>query len=163
MAEPIRMQSVQTPIIPVVAEMTRANPGTISLGQGVVYYGPPPSRSYAATYLLARYSYMKAGAWQVKGSSQALADAYRDRILEMGGEIRTNTLVTAINVDDGEVLGVTTAAGEVIRSRYVERGLGLTVDLISRAGGSVHVEDEPGWTKAVVVRLPRAEVPEEEE
>jgi prolycopene isomerase len=83
------------------------------------YYGPTPSRMYAATYLLARYSYMKAGAWQVKGSSQALADAYRDRILEMGGEVRTNTLVTAINVDDGEVLGVTTAEGEVIRSRYV--------------------------------------------
>jgi len=37
-----RMQSVQTPIIPVVGEMIRANPGTISLGQGVAYYGPPP-------------------------------------------------------------------------------------------------------------------------
>lgn len=50
----------------------------------------------------------------------------------------------------------------LIRSRYVERGLGLTVDLISRNGGSIHVEDEPGWSKAVVVRLPRAEVAEEE-
>jgi aspartate/methionine/tyrosine aminotransferase len=29
-------------VIPVVAEMIRAHPGTISLGQGVVYYGPPP-------------------------------------------------------------------------------------------------------------------------
>jgi aspartate/methionine/tyrosine aminotransferase len=37
-----RMQSVQTPIIPVVGELIRANPGTISLGQGVAYYGPPP-------------------------------------------------------------------------------------------------------------------------
>ncbi len=36
-----RMQFVQTPIIPVVAELIRKNPGTISLGQGVVYYSPP--------------------------------------------------------------------------------------------------------------------------
>ena len=37
------MQSVQSPIIPVVAEWIRSCPGTISLGQGVVSYGPPPS------------------------------------------------------------------------------------------------------------------------
>ena len=36
------MQAVQSPIIPVVAELIRQNPGTISLGQGVVGYGPPP-------------------------------------------------------------------------------------------------------------------------
>jgi len=36
-----RMQSVQDPVIPIVGEMVRDNPGTISLGQGVVYYGPP--------------------------------------------------------------------------------------------------------------------------
>ena len=35
------MQSVQSPIIPVVGELIRQNPGTISLGQGVVYYNPP--------------------------------------------------------------------------------------------------------------------------
>ena len=35
------MTAVQSPVIPVVAEMIRARPGTISLGQGVVYYGPP--------------------------------------------------------------------------------------------------------------------------
>lgn len=38
-----RMQSVQSPIIPVVGELIRSCPGTISLGQGVVYYPPPPS------------------------------------------------------------------------------------------------------------------------
>jgi aspartate/methionine/tyrosine aminotransferase len=37
-----RIQAVQSPIIPVVAELIRTNPGTISLGQGVVSYGPPP-------------------------------------------------------------------------------------------------------------------------
>jgi aspartate/methionine/tyrosine aminotransferase len=36
------MLRVQSPIIPVVAAMIAQTPGTISLGQGVVYYGPPP-------------------------------------------------------------------------------------------------------------------------
>jgi aspartate/methionine/tyrosine aminotransferase len=40
---PRRMRSVQDPIIPIVAEMIRQCPGTISLGQGVVHYGPPPA------------------------------------------------------------------------------------------------------------------------
>jgi len=35
------MESVQSPIIPIVAQLIAQNPGTISLGQGVVYYGPP--------------------------------------------------------------------------------------------------------------------------
>lgn len=37
-----RMDAVQSPIIPVVGELIRSNPGTISLGQGIVYYNPPP-------------------------------------------------------------------------------------------------------------------------
>lgn len=36
-----RMDQVQAPIIPVVGSWIRATPGTISLGQGVVHYGPP--------------------------------------------------------------------------------------------------------------------------
>ncbi|WP_414564840.1 MULTISPECIES: pyridoxal phosphate-dependent aminotransferase [unclassified Anabaena] len=37
-----RMQTVQSPIIPVVGELIKNSPGTISLGQGVVSYSPPP-------------------------------------------------------------------------------------------------------------------------
>ncbi|HEY9611014.1 pyridoxal phosphate-dependent aminotransferase [Allocoleopsis sp.] len=37
-----RMQAVQSPLIPIIGELIRNHPGTISLGQGVVYYGPPP-------------------------------------------------------------------------------------------------------------------------
>lgn len=36
-----RMQAVQSPLIPIVGELIRSNPGTISIGQGVVYYDPP--------------------------------------------------------------------------------------------------------------------------
>ena len=36
-----RMASVQQPIIPVIGDLILANPGTISLGQGIVHYPPP--------------------------------------------------------------------------------------------------------------------------
>ena len=36
-----RMDAVQSPVIPIVGAMIRETPGTISLGQGVVHYGPP--------------------------------------------------------------------------------------------------------------------------
>lgn len=43
MIESRRLQAVQPPIIPLVADLIRRHPGTISLGQGVVWYPPPPS------------------------------------------------------------------------------------------------------------------------
>ena len=38
-----RMEAVQSPIIPVVGQLIKNSPGTISLGQGVVAYSPPQS------------------------------------------------------------------------------------------------------------------------
>ena len=43
-----RMDAVQAPIIPIVGELIRQVPGTISLGQGVVHYGPPQAAIDAA-------------------------------------------------------------------------------------------------------------------
>ncbi|HLY73600.1 MAG TPA: pyridoxal phosphate-dependent aminotransferase [Planctomycetota bacterium] len=42
-----RMEEVQTPIIPIVGDLVRGRPGTISLGQGMVAYGPPPEATDA--------------------------------------------------------------------------------------------------------------------
>jgi len=55
-----RMDAVQAPIIPIVGEWIRQTPGTISLGQGVVHYGPPRAaldavRDALADPLLAGY------------------------------------------------------------------------------------------------------------
>ncbi|MEH2386708.1 MAG: pyridoxal phosphate-dependent aminotransferase [Nostoc sp.] len=48
-----RMQGVQSPIIPVVGELIKNSPGTISLGQGVVYYNPPPAaREFLAKFFV---------------------------------------------------------------------------------------------------------------
>jgi len=37
------MDAIQAPIVPVIGAIIRQCPGTISLGQGVVHYGPPPA------------------------------------------------------------------------------------------------------------------------
>ncbi|WP_299486751.1 pyridoxal phosphate-dependent aminotransferase [Acaryochloris sp. IP29b_bin.137] len=37
-----RVEAVQAPIIPIIGDLIRQYPGTLSLGQGVVSYGPPP-------------------------------------------------------------------------------------------------------------------------
>src|SRR5438445_2589144 len=47
-----RMDGVQAPIIPIIGEMIRQTPGTISLGQGVVHYGPPREAIDAAAEAL---------------------------------------------------------------------------------------------------------------
>ena len=40
-----RIEQVQAPVIPIVGDWVRAHPGTLSLGQGVVFYRPPEQRS----------------------------------------------------------------------------------------------------------------------
>lgn len=43
-----RLASVQTPVIPIIGQWTKETPGTISLGQGLVSYGPPAEAIEAA-------------------------------------------------------------------------------------------------------------------
>jgi aspartate/methionine/tyrosine aminotransferase len=49
-----RMDAVQAPIVPIIGDLIRQTPGTISLGQGVVHYGPPPQAIDAVRSALAR-------------------------------------------------------------------------------------------------------------
>ena len=44
-------------------------------------------------------------------------------------------------------------SNEMLRGRYVERGMGITVDLLSRYDGAISVESASGWSKAVVLRF----------
>jgi aspartate/methionine/tyrosine aminotransferase len=50
------MDAVQVPIVQVVGDLIRQTPGTISLGQGVVHYGPPPAALDAVRAALLRPS-----------------------------------------------------------------------------------------------------------
>ena len=51
-----RMQAVQPPVIPVVGQLIRQHPGTISLGQGMVAYGPPPQAIESARAALQEHT-----------------------------------------------------------------------------------------------------------
>ena len=48
-------------------------------------------------------------------------------------------------------------SNEMIQSRRIGRGIGLALDLAKRSQGSLGVEPETGWSKAVVLRLSMAE------
>jgi prolycopene isomerase len=83
------------------------------------YHGPPPRDQWALIYLAAHYGYLINGAWQIQGSSQALADAYAARVEELGGKVLTDTRVDEIVVEHNRVRGVVTAAGERYTAPFV--------------------------------------------
>lgn len=49
-----RLAAVQSPVIPVLGALTSATPGTLSLGQGMVSWGPPPQVRQAVALALER-------------------------------------------------------------------------------------------------------------
>ena len=54
-----RMNGIQSPIIPVIGELIKNSPGTISLGQGVVHYQPPETAmSLLPKFLSEKYNHL---------------------------------------------------------------------------------------------------------
>ncbi|OLP18561.1 aspartate aminotransferase [Leptolyngbya sp. 'hensonii'] len=90
-----RLATVQSPIIPVIGDLIRAHPGTISLGQGVVYYGPPPEATAQLAPFLANPNHHQYQS--VQGIPPLLAAIQRK--LETENKIalteKTSVLVTA--------------------------------------------------------------------
>jgi phytoene dehydrogenase-like protein len=84
-----------------------------------IYYGAPVPDEVAILSLAANEVFLTDGAWHVKGTSEALATAYADRIRELGGEVKTGTLVTKVIIKDGLARGVETEFGDTYTSRYV--------------------------------------------
>ncbi|MEE9381874.1 MAG: tetratricopeptide repeat protein [Nannocystaceae bacterium] len=62
----------------------------------------------------------------------------------------TGLTTLAIRIKDQSTERLT---NEMLRGRYVERGMGITADLLSRYDASIAVEPEPHWAKAVVLRF----------
>lgn len=83
------------------------------------YYGAPVPRQTALIFMAATEDYLSDGVWHVRGTSQALADAYASRIGELGGVIKTGTRVTKIIVENGAATGVVTDSGHKYTARYV--------------------------------------------
>jgi aspartate/methionine/tyrosine aminotransferase len=75
---PSRMDAIQTPIVQVIGDLIRQSPGTISLGQGVVHYGPPQAALEAARGALADAD---THAYQDGAGIQPLLAAIQDKLL----------------------------------------------------------------------------------
>ena len=88
MRESRRMREVQTPIIPVIAELIRAHPGTVSLGQGVAYYGPPPEALEAVQQFQADPANHK---YTLVQGIDPLLEVIRHKLLEENGIALTET------------------------------------------------------------------------
>jgi aspartate/methionine/tyrosine aminotransferase len=111
------MQAVQSPIIPIVGELIRSCPGTISLGQGVVSYGPPPEAIDQIARFLAdpeNHKYkpvqglpMLLDAWRAKLKSEnglRLGDASQVVITAGGNMAFMNALLAITDAGDEIIL-----------------------------------------------------------
>ncbi len=84
-----------------------------------VYYGAPVPDETSLIFAAATDAYLTDGPWHVKGTSQALSNAYAERIEELGGKVIVGELVTKIKIEDGMATGVETALGNTYSGRYV--------------------------------------------
>ncbi len=77
-----RMEAVQAPIVPVIGELIRQHPGTISLGQGVVHYGPPHAAIEVARDAL---SNPEMHGYQEGAGNRALIGAIQEKLFRDNG------------------------------------------------------------------------------
>ena len=74
-----RMAAVDSPVMPAIAALVRDNPGTISLGQGVVNYGPPAEAVAALPGLMSHVGLNK---YQAIIGYPALIDAFTQKLAD---------------------------------------------------------------------------------
>lgn len=83
------------------------------------YLGPSIDKQAAFLFIMAFNSYASGGAWHIKGTSQALSDAYAERIVELGGTVKTGVLAKRIVMENGIAVGVETDEGKTYSCRYI--------------------------------------------
>ncbi len=109
------MDAVQAPIIPILGEWIRQTPGTISLGQGMVAYGPPPEALDAIPRFLSspaahRYGPVEGvpelvGALEVKLTRENGLDLSTSRVVvTAGGNMAFMNAVLAVADPGDEVI-----------------------------------------------------------
>jgi aspartate/methionine/tyrosine aminotransferase len=110
------MNSVQSPIIPTVAAMIQQHPGTISLGQGVVYYPPPPEAIAHISAFLAKpelHKYqpvegiaplLEQIALKLKAENGIAIDPQRRIVVTAGSNMGFLNAVLAITQPDDEII-----------------------------------------------------------
>ena len=104
------MDSVDAPIIPAIAALVRENPETISLGQGVVNYGPPPEAIAALPGLMGDINLNK---YQAVFGMPSLIDALQRKLAtENGIDVASESIVMATAGSNMAFLNCVMAVGD---------------------------------------------------
>jgi len=83
------------------------------------FAGGEPDNVSAVFFSMMWISYHYGGYYYFKGGSQSVSNALAEVIRENGGEIKLDTLVTKIIIEDGKAVGVRTKKGDEFRCRYI--------------------------------------------
>ncbi|BAZ43101.1 aspartate aminotransferase [Chondrocystis sp. NIES-4102] len=112
-----RMEQVQLPLIPFVGELINKNPGTISLGQGVVAY-PPPQKAIAIAlekFLAQSNNHLYKDVTGIESLHQAISEKLaRDNHMIINSE---NSIVVTAGANMAfinAILAITQAGDEII-------------------------------------------------
>lgn len=111
------------------------------IGQAWGYYCLPPSQLSFTIYAMATANYVRFGPAHVKGTSQALSQAFVEVIEESGGDVWLNNGVSRILATGGKVYGVVTDQGDKIDCPYVVCNANPTVTCLDLIG----VDEIPDW------------------
>ena len=125
----------------VLAPLFRDNAARAAVSQLCHYLGQPPSRCTFLTFALALSSYLTAGPVHIKGTSQALSQAFVDVIEENGGQVWLNHGAKRITTDAGKITGVVTERGLRLHCRHVVCSANPMVTCLKLIGAS----DVPDW------------------
>ncbi|MDV3000877.1 MAG: Aspartate/prephenate aminotransferase [Chroococcopsis gigantea SAG 12.99] len=111
-----RMEAVQSPIIPIVGQLILDNPGTISLGQGVVYWNPPLEAINEIENFLAAPNNHK---YKAVAGITPLVERIREKLREDNGVGRDQqgTIVVTAGSNMGfmnALLAITSAGDEIV-------------------------------------------------
>ena len=126
-----RMNRVQLPLIPVVSELISQNPGTISLGQGVVNYPPPPTAiASLQTFLAQPSNHLYQAVTGIEPLTTAIAHKLAtDNKIEIGEE---NAIVVTAGSNMAflsAVLAITQAGDEIVLNTpyYFNHEMAITI------------------------------------
>jgi len=105
------------------------------------FAGASPDEVAALFFMVMWNNYHIGGYYYFEGGSQAVSDALAQVMEEHGGQIRLDSLVTAIDVQDGRASTVRTADGACFDARWVVSNANAPATLLDMVGAE-HMPDD---------------------
>jgi all-trans-retinol 13,14-reductase len=121
-----------------------SDPALISIWTQLAgFAGASPDDVAALFFMVMWNSYHFGGYYYLEGGSQAISDAMADVIVDNGGRIRLNSMVTGIDIEDGRATRVRTADGACFEARWVVSNANAPATMLGMVGSEHLAEVEP--------------------